>query len=53
MQVRRTIIHPRYRSVMLSYAEFDVALLALSQRVQFSQNIQPVCLPAVQAKVFY
>ena len=36
-----------------NYAEFDVALLTLTQRVEFSDFIQPICLPAVETKVFY
>ena len=52
LQVRSTSLHPRYRRV-LGYAEFDVALLTLTQRVEFSDFIQPICLPAVETKVFY
>ena len=40
-------IHPNYR-VDFGVAEFDVAILTLRDRVEFTPYIQPVCLPSTQ-----
>ena len=50
-EVEKTVIHPRYMT-MLGFAEFDVAIIKLRNRVQFSPYIQPICLPSNQVKTF-
>ncbi|XP_074539077.1 suppressor of tumorigenicity 14 protein homolog [Halichoeres trimaculatus] len=41
--VKRIIAHPDYNQMTFDY---DVALLELSQPLQFTNTIQPICLPA-------
>lgn len=48
-KVGKTSIHPRYRTVQ-GFAEFDVAILTLTQRLEFSLYIKPVCLPSTEAE---
>ena len=51
-EVWKTSIHPRYRTVQ-GFAEFDVAIITLRRRVEFSQYIHPICLPSTQARPFF
>ena len=52
LQVLKTSIHPRYRTVQ-GFAEFDVAIITLRNRLEFSPYIHPVCLPSTQARKFF
>ena len=44
-QISSVTIHPNYDSG-LGFAQFDVAILTLMDRVKFTDFIQPVCLPS-------
>lgn len=45
---KRVIIHKSYRTntiPMFSYIRNDIALIHLSQELDFNENIKPICLP--------
>ena len=52
VEVWKTSIHPRYRTVQ-GFAEFDVAIITLRRRLEFSQYIHPICLPSTQARTLF
>ena len=41
-KIQRKIVHPKYN--FFTY-EYDIALLKLEKRVDFHENIIPICLP--------
>uniref|UniRef100_A0A3Q2DSZ4 ST14 transmembrane serine protease matriptase n=1 Tax=Cyprinodon variegatus TaxID=28743 RepID=A0A3Q2DSZ4_CYPVA len=42
-KVKRIILHPSYDQVT---SDYDIALLKLSEPLEFSNTVQPICLPA-------
>jgi len=54
-EVKSSLVHPRYKknsaSGQKSKPQFDVAVLVLERRVQFTTTIQPLCLPHPQSDI--
>lgn len=44
--VRHTELHPRFRNASF-FDDFDMALATVKGEIQFSRNVQPICLPSV------
>ncbi|XP_042879907.1 trypsin-1-like isoform X3 [Penaeus japonicus] len=44
--VKKVVVHPRYSGVTL---DNDIALMQLSEKVEFGNGIRPVCLPSSSA----
>ncbi len=42
-QVKRIISHPDYNQMTFDY---DIALLELTEKLEFTNTIQPICLPS-------
>ncbi|KAM4854978.1 transmembrane protease serine 11A [Thomomys bottae] len=45
-EVRRIIVHERYRSPS---REYDIAVLQITPRLTFSDDVRPICLPGASA----
>jgi len=50
VKVSDVIIHDKYRMCDRCVPEFDVALLVLKSKVEFSDFIRPICLPSIDSE---
>ncbi|XP_037031319.1 uncharacterized protein LOC119070897 [Bradysia coprophila] len=49
--IKKIIVHPNWSSNDIRY-DADISILMLKHRVEFTDNIQPVCLPGSDEPVF-